>query len=104
MDNDPCQGSKVAGEALNDIGATLIRRPPQSPDLNPFENMFSNFKRALQEKALRKIITYEPYNSFLQRVSNALLCINGDLIKKTSDTIPKQLRCIVDTRGNRTKY
>ena len=104
MDNDPCQNSKVAWEALKDIGATLLRIPPRSPDLNPIENIFNNVKRALQEEALRKTITYEPYNSFLQRVSNALLCVNGDLIKKTIDTIPKRLRCIVETRGNRTKY
>ena len=104
MDNDPCQNSKVAREALKDIGATLLRIPPRSPDLNPIENIFNNVKRALQEEALRKTITIEPYNSFLQRVSNALLCVNGDLIKKTIDTIPKRLRCIVETRGNRTKY
>ena len=104
MDNDLCQNSKVAREALKDIGATLLRIPPQSPDLNTIENIFNNVKRALQEESLRRRITYEPYNSFLQRVSNALLCVNGDLIKKTIDTIPKRLRCIVQTRGNRTKY
>ena len=104
MDNDPSQNSTVAWDTLKDIGATLIRIPPQSPDLNPIENIFIIVNRALQEEALRKTITYEPYKSFLQRVSNALLCVNGDLIKKTTDTIPKRLRCIVETRGNRTKY
>ena len=104
MDNDPCQNSKVAWKALKDIGATLLRIPPGSPDLNPIENIFNNVKRALQEDTLRKTITYEPYNSFLQRVSHVLLCVNRNLIKKTIDTIPKRLRCIVETRGNRMKY
>ena len=104
MDNGPCQNSKFAREVLKDVGATLLRIRPRSPDLNPIEIIFNNVKRALQEEALRRRITYEPYNSFLQRVSNALLCVNGDLIKKTIYTIPKRLRYIVETRGSRTKY
>ena len=60
MDNDPYQNSKVPREALKDIDATLLRRPPRSSDLNPMENISNNVKGALQEEALRKTITYEP--------------------------------------------
>ena len=39
MDNDPSQRSKAARKAINNSGATLFEIPPQSPDLNPIENL-----------------------------------------------------------------
>ena len=54
MDNDPCQNSKIAKAALENIGANILKIPPRSPDLNPIENSFNNVKRTLREEALRE--------------------------------------------------
>ena len=54
MDNDPCQNSKVAREALKDIGATLLRIPPPSPDLNTIENIFNNVKKGIAGRIAEK--------------------------------------------------
>ena len=40
MDNDPSQTSSKAMETLMNMGYTLQRIPPRSPDLNPIENVF----------------------------------------------------------------
>ena len=52
MENDPCQNSKIAKAALENIGANISKIPPRSPDLNPIENIFHNVKRAWREEAL----------------------------------------------------
>ena len=52
MDNDPCQNSKIAKAALENIGTNISKIPPRSPDLNPIENIFHNVKRAWREEAL----------------------------------------------------
>ena len=52
MDNDPCQNSKIAKAALENIGANILKIPPRSQDLNPIEIIFHNVKRTLREEAL----------------------------------------------------
>ena len=40
MDNDPCQTSRKAMPAINQIEYELHQIPVRSPDLNPIENVF----------------------------------------------------------------
>ena len=53
MDNDPSQRSKLARDALEEVGAQLVEIPAKSPDLNPIENLFKIIKCNLRQKALR---------------------------------------------------
>ena len=104
MDNDPCQNSVVARGALKEIGATCLKIPARSPDLNPIENVFHNVKRELQQQALNKKITKESYTEFSERVITTLLSFDKDVIKRTISTMPRRLRRIIETDGHRTKY
>ena len=104
MDNDLCQNSVVAREALKGIGASLIKIPARSPDLNPIENIFNNVKRKLETQAINRRITKETYAEFSQRAIKALISCDKNLITQTISTMPKRLMCIVQTEGNRTKY
>ena len=52
MDNDPSQRSKLARDALHDVGAEGLDIPPRSPDLNPIENVFNNVKSEFVKQAL----------------------------------------------------
>ena len=104
MDNDLCQNSVVAREALKGIGASLIKIPARSPYLNPIENIFNNVKRKLETQAINRWITKETYAEFSQRAIKALISCDKNLITQTISTMPKRLMCIVQTEGNRTKY
>eukprot|EP00794_Sanderia_malayensis_P002218 gene2218-biopygen1984 len=104
MDNEPCQTSKLAMDALHDIGATLLRIPARSPDLNPIENVFHNVKRALQNQALAKKLTRESYEEFSRRVLDTLWNSYKDVIQRTIDNMPQRMKLIVATKGDRTKY
>ena len=104
MDSDPCQNSKIAKAALANIGANILKIPPRSPDLNPIENIFHNVERTLLEEALREKITYEPYTALSVRILRTQLLVNKYPIKKTINTMPKRLKCIVETNGNSTRY
>ena len=42
MDNDPCQTSRKAMSAINQIECELHQIPACSPDLNPIENVSFN--------------------------------------------------------------
>ncbi len=104
MDNDPCQNSKAAREAPQEIGATVVNIPARSPDLNPIENVFHNVKRTLHKQAMERMITKESYDEFSRRIMETLFSLDGELIRRTIATMPKRLKCIVATDGNRTRY
>ena len=55
-------------DAIAAVDARKFAIPARSPDLNPIENVFHNVKRQLQDDALSKRITKEPYSQFCARV------------------------------------
>ena len=68
MDNCPCQTSRVALKALQDVECEVHKIPARSPDLNPIENIFHIVKVKLEEEALRFKITKETFEAFTERV------------------------------------
>jgi len=54
---DNLSSHNVAGvrQAIEAVGATLLYRPPYSPDLNPIEKLFSKLKALLRRAAKRSV-------------------------------------------------
>ena len=104
MDNDPSQNSRVAKDALQEIGAELVKIPPRSPDLNPIENVFHNVKRKILKEALQERIKKEDFTAFKERVLQTLANCSGSLIDGTIKTMHKRLKTITTNGGYRTKY
>ena len=55
QDNDPKHTSKLATKYLENNGIVWWKTPPESPDLNPIENVWGSLKRFLRDK-------HKPYN------------------------------------------
>ena len=54
---DPRQCSKVACDAMDQLGCRMFAIPRRSPDVNPIENIFHLVRKKLQHDALRSKIT-----------------------------------------------
>ena len=55
QDNDPKHTSGLAKDYLTNNGVTWWKTPPESPDLNPIENVSASLKRFLRDH-------HKPYN------------------------------------------
>ena len=64
QDGDLSQNSKTAHSAINQVGCKLFSIPPQSPDINPIENVFHLVRKKLGEDAKAKEITHEIFEAF----------------------------------------
>ena len=104
MDNDPSQRSKLATDALKDVGAELLEIPPRSPDLNPIENVFNNVKSKLVKEALQGKIEKESFDEFSIRVFQTLFNYDSSAIDCTVATMHDRLNIITKNGGYRTKY
>ena len=103
-DNDPCQSSKVAMNALEGIEVKLLKIPARSPDLNPIENIFHIVKCDLRDEAVNKHIESENFSEFRERVLTALKRVPCDVIDKTIASLSKRVDAVIESGGYRTKY
>ena len=97
QDNDPKHRSKVAKEFLDREVPKTIDWPPNSPNLNPIENMWSILKRRVEKQKPSGIDELETTHEEWQKVD---ICIVNNL------TGSMKTRCltIIDSGGKRISY
>jgi hypothetical protein len=75
----------------------VIETPPQSPDINPIENLWDELgrrveRRHLTSKTQLKQILLEEWNAIQQEY------------QKLVDSMPKRLACVQKQKGYANKY
>ena len=83
QDGDPRQCSKVALDAMDQLGCRMFAIPPRSPDVNPIENIFHLVRKKLQDDALKGKITKETFAAFSERMKHTIKNIPAETINKT---------------------
>ena len=99
QDNDPSQNSVKATEALNNIGAEVIKSPARSPDFNPVETFFHNGKRKLRQDALDNRIVNEDLNAFKHRLVRTNSNYDKGIIDKPVSSMYNRLSTMTKNRG-----
>lgn len=99
QDNSRIHKAGASMEKLEDmIGNRLIEHPPQSPDLNIVEDIWSHLNRKVQEKNITDI---EHLKSTLQREWQKL---SFDVIRASVNSMPTRLKDVKNLHGRRTNY
>ena len=98
QDNDPKHTSKRAQKFFEDNGINWWRTPPESPDVNPIENLWHELKEYLRQevKPKNKEQLIEGILSFWQTVSIEKCRRYISHLKKV---IPRMIECNGDATG-----
>ena len=104
LDGGLSQNSKKAKVALDNIGAEIFSIPRRSPDMNLIENKFNITKEVLHADALSKNITKKNFEECSKRVKETLHSIPLETFKKTTGSIPRRMRMIVEGKGKHIRY
>lgn len=99
-DNAPIHTAKVVKEFFAENGIEPMIWPPQSPDLNPIENLWADLKRNRQKKI-------GPPNSkqeLIAQMTSLWLEISEEKRQKLSRSLPKRIFEVEQNNGYHTSY
>jgi transposase len=101
QDNDPTHTAKLVKEYLQDQSYKVMEWPPQSPDLNPIENMWALLKRRLTEYETAT----KSMNELYERVTEAWYDqMKPEECQKVIESMPRRIRACIRAKGKWTKY
>lgn len=98
QDNDPKHTAKLTSDWLIENDIKLLITPPQSPDLNPIEHLWSEIKRKLGDK---RFTNKEQHRQAIIRIWNEF---DHQKTKKLVDNMPKRLEAIIKANGGHIPY
>jgi DDE superfamily endonuclease/Transposase len=100
QDNDPKHRAKSVQEWIIDQSFEVLEWPPQSPDLNPIEHLWSHLKRRLN--------TYDsPPKGMLElwdRVESEWNKIDSAVCIRLIESMPRRIEAVLKAKGSWTKY
>jgi len=100
QDNAPCHKAKVVMEYLDEMNVETMNWPPQSPDLNPIENLWAIIK----EKLYREKLFPRNKAELIDRVFTIWDELEPELMERLADSFIKRLKLVVKSKGKWIKY
>ncbi len=100
QDNAPIHVSKKSKKFIVDQGIKLLRVPPNSPDINPIENLWSIITKRIYSNG-------KCYNN-LSDLKDSILKewneLNTEIITNLVNSIKKRMKMVIDTEGDVISY
>jgi transposase len=100
QDNDPKHTSAKASKALEELGLEVLDWPPQSPDLNPIEELWRHLKLRLGKYPAPP----EGIEELWARVQKEWKDIPSDVVSNLVESMPRRIQAVLRARGGHTKY
>nr|KAF6387375.1 hypothetical protein mMyoMyo1_007881 [Myotis myotis] len=102
QDNVPCHGARIVQERCQEHEGdfTLLRWPPQAPDLNPMEHLWDEVKRAIRQ------LVPQPSNltELDSAIHQAWCQIPRITFQHLVESMPRRIATVLKAKGGPTKY
>ncbi len=100
QDNDPKHTAAKTREWLlyNAPRRLMTPPPPQSPDINPIENLWNKLDVEVRKRTIRN------KNQFKQVLQEVWLQISPQVTENLVQSMPRRLQAVIDAKGMHTKY
>jgi transposase len=98
-DNDPKNTARITRKWLLYNVRGSLETPPQSPDINPLENLWSLFEK----KKVRKC-KCSSRQILIENLKKGWDKIGQEVTANLVNSMPRRLHAIIDTKGLHTKY
>jgi transposase len=100
QDNDPKHTSRLAKKWFEDHNIKVLDWPPQSPDLNPIEHLWSHLKQKLAdfEEPPKEV------NELWDRVQEVWETIEVEYCRTLIESMPDRIRAVLKAKGGYTRY
>lgn len=97
-DNAPCHRARIVENWKEDNDVRCLQWPPQSPDLNPIETLWSDVKCVLRNRHSRNMGELE------RNVKEIWNAIPRDRCSRLVRSMPRRIQAVIDAHGGHTKY
>eukprot|EP00644_Phytophthora_capsici_P015147 jgi/Phyca11/128400/e_gw1.75.31.1 len=97
-DNAPAHTAKLTAGCLRDLWLIPMGHPPQSPDLNPIENLWYLMKKELYKNPATTI------DDLKTKLLGIWTGIDDEVVKRCVLSMPERLKTVIAERGGHTKY
>lgn len=99
QDNDPTHKAKIVMENFKEKNVKLFEWPPNSPDLNPIENLWYIIKQKISRQGVgfKKAELWEKFHKEWKAM-DVKICQN------LVDSMPKRIKMCLQAGGNPIKY
>ena len=98
QDNDPKHTARIVQEWILYNTPHYLRTPPQSPDINPIENLWSEIKKKIQKRPPKN------KEELKERFKEEWQTISVNFTEKLIKSMPRRLEAIIRSNGYPTKY
>jgi len=108
QDNAPCHKAREILDFLEENQVPIMVWPPQSPDLNPIENLWTAFKAAFHQRFTE--LFNHPSKSLEARyryeevLKEVWYDIGQGLVDALIESMPRRVQAVIDAQGGWTKY
>jgi hypothetical protein len=107
-DNAPCHTAKKVEQFFKLRRIPIMKWPAQSPDLNPIENLWVDFKEQFHKAFVLAGLHVSARADVTKRVKELLKEVwanqGRDMIMKLVESMPRRVAAVIAAKGDITKY
>ena len=100
QDNAPCHKARSVADFFAEKNISVLEWPPQSPDLNPIENLWA----ILKKRRVEKFGIPTSKGQLIDQIMDIWNSLTPEFVRKFSESTPRRLAACIEAQGRNTKY